>query len=128
MGSVTRVDIAFAIAIIETCEIDSQPTRHDPITHYIVVRPDLPRGVLAAQVVHAAGESSPGNLPSGTYAVVLQAREQALLELEHRLQEAGVRHRAIREEAMSGQLTAIGIEPRRKSELKRLLSSIPLLR
>jgi hypothetical protein len=28
-----------------------------PLTHYIVVRRDLPFGVLAAQIAHAAGES-----------------------------------------------------------------------
>lgn len=29
----------------------------DPLTHYVVVRRDLPLGVMAAQLVHAAGES-----------------------------------------------------------------------
>ena len=28
-----------------------------PLTHYIVVRRDLPFGILAAQIAHAAGES-----------------------------------------------------------------------
>lgn len=41
----------------------------------------LPRGLLAAQVVHAAGESSPGDLPEGTHAVVLAAEDQQHLRV-----------------------------------------------
>jgi len=33
--------------------------------HICIVRRDLPRGVLAAQLIHAAGESSLGRIPHG---------------------------------------------------------------
>ena len=100
------------------------------ITHYIVVRPDLPRGVLAAQVTHAAGESSPGGLPSGTYAVVLQAGTERLVALEERLIQSGVPHKAIRENdpPYSGELLAIGLEPAERRKVQKHISSLPLLR
>lgn len=97
----------------------------------MIVRSDLPLGFLAAQVVHAAGESSPGNLDPGTNAVVLGARDEAeLAALERKLQRAGVPHVAIREPdpPWNGALTAIGLIPiEDRSTVKRLLSSLPLL-
>lgn len=53
--------------------------------HYIVVRADLPLGVKAANIAHAAGESSPGHLPNDTHVVVLQASGQELSKLVHTL-------------------------------------------
>lgn len=97
----------------------------------MVLRRDLPLGVLAAQAVHAAGESSPGNLPEGTYAVVLAVPDEpALRTLEARLRMAGVAFRSIVEvdEPYAGALMALGLEPRPRSAVSRLLSSIPLLR
>jgi len=113
-----------------SCAIDSQPTEANPVTHYIVVRPDLPRGLLAAQVTHAAGESSPGHLSPGTYAVVLQAGSEALSELEERLVDAGVPHRAIRESdpPYEGDLLAIGLAPAPRDKVRKYVSSLPLLR
>jgi peptidyl-tRNA hydrolase len=96
-----------------------------------VVRDDLPRGVLAAQLIHAAGESSPGGIPDDTHAVALAARDEAsLLELEARLLSAGVVHHAVREpdEPWCGALMAIGFPPQDRVNLRRLLSSLPLLR
>jgi hypothetical protein len=79
--------------------------------------------------VHAAGESSPGNLTDGTYAVVLgTANEQELRNLEDRLIAGGLGHKAIREPTMNNSLTAIGMAPAPKSSLRRWLSSIPLYR
>lgn len=72
-----------------------------------------------------------GKVPSGTYAVVLAARDEPhLLDIELFLKEKGVVHKAIREDGNSlrGELTAIGIEPRKRSELFRYFSSLPLLR
>jgi peptidyl-tRNA hydrolase len=101
------------------------------LTHYVIVRADLPTGFLAAQVVHAAGESSPGNLDSGTNAVVLSVPDEAaLLGIERRLQKEGVRHVAIREPDAPylGALTAIGLVPLAdKRRVKPILSSLPLL-
>lgn len=81
-------------------------------------------------MTHAAGESS-NRVPPGTYAVVLAAEnEQHLLQLEQVLISKGIAHVAIREQgnALRGELTAIGIEPRKRSELYRHFSSLPLLR
>lgn len=88
--------------------------RAQPLTHYCLIRQDLPRGVLAAQLIHAAGESAPGGLPSGTIAVALAARDEAhLASLELQLRHLGIPHRAIREpdKPWNGALMAIGIEP-----------------
>ena len=83
------------------------------MTHYVVVRADLPPGFLAAQIVHAAGESSPGNIGPGTNAVVLAATREELGALEQRLVESGIAHVAVREpdEPWGGALTAIGLVP-----------------
>ena len=93
----------------------------------MIVRPDLPKGLLAAQVVHAAGESSPGQLPSGTYAVVLACKD--LTELATRLSVARVEHTTITENdgPFAGQKTAIGVRPNRRSKLKKHFSSLKLL-
>lgn len=103
---------------------------HEPVievTQYIIVRRDLPRGTMCAQVAHAAGESFVlsyprssvkerpaseqddrevgGSSPSAganplfiTIVVVLGVRDEArLLRLERRLIRGGVPHVAIRE-------------------------------
>lgn len=95
------------------------------------MRQDLSRGLQAANLIHAAGESSPGGLPSTTYAVALTCPDEAALRsLGERLTAAGVRHCAIIESdgPHAGQLMAIGLEPERRSILKRHLSMLPLLR
>jgi peptidyl-tRNA hydrolase len=95
----------------------------------VIVRRDLPRGLLAAQIVHAAGESSPGNLSDGTYAVVLATSNEAdLAELERRLIAGGLPHKAIREPNLGNALTAVGVAPARKSSFRRWLSNIALYR
>lgn len=94
----------------------------------MVVRGDLPKGVLAAQVCHAAGESSPGNLPEGTYAVVLTSEQ--LEELSAELGARGVKHKRIIENdaPYAGELMALGLEPAPRSALKRHLRQLRLLR
>jgi hypothetical protein len=94
--------------------------------HYVVVRADLPRGIQAA-----AGESSPGNLPSGTHVVVLTAKsEPELEEITRRLTLRGVRHVQIHEPdaPYDGALMAIGLTPGRKEDLRQHVSALPLLR
>lgn len=94
------------------------------------MRRDLPVGFLAAQVVHAAGESSPGDLPCGTIAVVLVASPEELEALERRLAREGIAHVAIREPdaPWNGMLTAIGIAPvTDRTRIRALTSSLPLL-
>lgn len=111
------------------------PPVTETLHHYIVVRRDLPRGVQAAQIAHAAGESSPGSLPSGTHVVVLAAPgQEALAALAARLEVAGVPHVVIEEpdppygDGVRGQLMAIGCAPARKEVIRRHLSCLPLLR
>lgn len=86
---------------------------------------------MAAQIVHAAGESAPQRLPAGTYAVVLAVDDsQALEALSERLTAQDVRHTVIRESdpPYQGQATAIGVEPALRSVLRRHFSSLPLFR
>lgn len=103
----------------------------ETLHHYIICRRDLPLGLLGANIAHAAGESSPGNLPEGTHAYILMTPDEAgLLVLEKRLKLAGLRFKAIREPdaPWNNALMAIGIEPGRKEELRRHLSHLPLLK
>lgn len=86
---------------------------------------------MAAQIVHAAGESSPGNLSPGTSAVVLTVPDKpALHALSKRLRIAGASFVAIEEPdaPWNGALMALGVTPGRKEDLRRHLSSLPLLR
>lgn len=81
--------------------------------------------------MHAAGESSPGNLPSGTFAVVLSVPNEAMLEtVAARLVDADILHYEIRESdpPYTGQLMAIGLRPVPRSVGRRVLSSLPLYR
>ena len=100
--------------------------------HYVIVRKDLPAGQQIAQTIHAAGESSPGNLPPTTHAVGLHAKdEQDLLDLEARLRQDGIAHVAIREPdaPYNNQLMAIGIVPQVRSKtLRRATSRFALVR
>jgi len=96
------------------------------------VRSDLPQGFLASQVVHAAGESSPGNLPEGTHAIVLAVPDiRRLLETRRALEDAGIPHKLICEPdpPHNGAPTAIGITPTRdRRAIRRVLGRLPLLR
>jgi hypothetical protein len=86
---------------------------------------------MAAQLIHAAGESSPGNLSNETFAVCLAVPgEPELLALEARLIAAGIRHNSIREPdaPWNGQLMSIGICPCERSSVRKLLSNLPLLK
>jgi Peptidyl-tRNA hydrolase PTH2 len=110
-----------------------------PLVHYIIVRRDLPFGVILSMVAHAAGESfyqlrprssgeerrtfSPevgGSSPSGgfkvddTIAVVLGARNEGRVSKAARILEAaGIEHVVIRETdgAYVGQAMALGVVP-----------------
>lgn len=101
------------------------------LTHYCLVRGDLPVGAIGAQLVHAAGESSPGDLPDGTIAVVLAAKSVGHLEhLERKLVRLEIPHRAVREPdaPYNGELMAIGIRPVDDRELvKPVTAGLQLL-
>lgn len=100
--------------------------------HYVIARTDVPTGVMAAQIVHAAGESS-DRVPSGVHAVCLSAHsEMELEELEAKLLELGVSHTSIREpdEPWNGTLMAIGLEPvirDQNPKLRRALARFKLI-
>jgi hypothetical protein len=97
--------------------------------HYVISRRDLPQGIRDANLIHAAGESSPGNLPPTTSAVSLTCPDEAALRLLAELLSAsGVRHRAIVETTgpFAGQLMAVGVVPCSKKEVRRFLSALPL--
>lgn len=96
-----------------------------------MVRADLPAGVQAAQLIHAAGQSSPGDLPDGSYAVALCVKDEASLRsLAETLARAGLpRHLIVEADApYTGQAMAIGIAPMDRRRLKRYLSRYPLLK
>ena len=88
--------------------------------------------MIAAQLVHAAGESAPGNLPSGTHAVVLGVKNEAALhEVERRLFQFGIAHHAIREPdaPWSGALMALGIPPMVPTkQLRKVTKKLRLLK
>lgn len=134
IGVAGFLDILGLAVTFRACPISARPVEQhqessDPICHFVILRRDLPRGSAAAQCVHAAGESSPGNLGPDTYAVVLAVENEAeLVALDARLALHGVARRAIREPTMGNAMTAIGLVPGRKSEVGRWVSSIPLYR
>jgi hypothetical protein len=90
----------------------------------------LPRGVLAAMVVHATGESVHQTHPDGCYAVVLAGVPEQLQDLERRLRAACVSHRTIIEAdgPFLGQVLAIGITPASRDLVRPFVSSLPLLK
>lgn len=99
--------------------------------HYVIVRADLPAGSVAAQAVHAAGESaalgSTNDRPvPGTVAIVLAAPNQdALLGIEALLTRHSIPHHLVRE--CDGEAMSIGCAPtRNRAAIKRVLSSLPL--
>ena len=114
------------------CGFDSRQVCQGPLTHYCIIREDLPLGVLAAQLTHAAGESSPGSLPKNTTAVVLAAKNEAHLEfVEAKLRRLAIPHHAIREpdSPWNEALMSIGIPPvEDRTTIRKAVSSLPLLK
>lgn len=113
------------------CHISSQQSIAPHLTHYCIVRSDISPGLQAANLIHAAGESSPGNLSRGTFAVALVAPDEASLRAVYRrLMGAGVECVEIVETDgdYAGQLMAVGVRPGIREGLRPHLSSLPLLR
>jgi hypothetical protein len=70
-------------------------------------------------------------MPPHTYAIALTTRDETELnDISFRLFQAGIPHRRIIENdaPWTGQLMAIGIKPMRRSDLRRHLSALKLLR
>lgn len=94
------------------------------------MRTDIPVGLAFAQLLHAAGESSDGNLKPGTYAVALAVADGEKLEvLANNLEHFGVPiHRVVESHGKyAGQLMALGVTPGPKSVRGRYLSNLPLV-
>lgn len=84
---------------------------------------------MAAQLLHAAGESVTAPVPKGTTAIALAApNEQSLLDLESLLHSSGLRYAAIREPDRGNELMAIGIAPCEKRAARPYVSNYPLIR
>lgn len=101
------------------------------LTHYCVVRSDIPFGAQAAQLIHAAGQSVTERVSEGTYAIALHVKDETeLYRLTAKLELAGIKHTLIRESdaPYAGQIMAIGIPPQDRAKLKPFLSSYPLVK
>ncbi len=88
-------------------------------------------GLIGANLMHAAYESSDGSPIEHLHAVALTCPNEAdLRKLAERLTAAGVRHRAIIEcdGDHAGQYMAIGCMPGERRLFEKLLSSLPLLK
>lgn len=90
------------------------------LTHYIIVRRDLPLGVCAAMITHAAGESAPlyQDPEDGRFrhavAVVLEAKnEHDLLKIDEYLYSNYIQRVVVTESGgpYDGQTMAIGLVP-----------------
>lgn len=100
------------------------------LTHYCVVRADIPFGAQAAQLIHAAGYSVSEPVPPDSYAIALHVPDESELRaLAGRLEAAQIEHRLIVESdaPYAGQAMALGIKPMDRKSLKPLLSSYALV-
>ena len=95
------------------------------LSHYVIVRRDLPAGIRLAYTVHAVGESVTGKVPAGTRAIVLAVEDEGGLRVyAHALDRAGVEHTMIVED---GQAFSIGVRPLEDiTSIRRLTSGLPL--
>lgn len=96
------------------------------IHHYLIVRADLGHPAQAVYIAHAAGESNPRCL-RGMHVVILTVPDApALVTIGKRLALAGVEH--VLQLADNGDPMTIGCLPGRKEDMRRHLSSLPLLK
>jgi hypothetical protein len=119
---VTHIDRQPSVALDANC------SKHLDVTHYVIVRADLPHGSQVAQTIHAAGESTPQRCTPGTIAVALHARDEVHLRaLANKLALAGIPHCVIEE--CDGEAMAIGIEPTTdRAAVRKVVSALPLVR
>jgi len=95
------------------------------LSHYVIVDSGLPVGLKCAMVVHAAGESSPGELPSGTRAVVLETSRFNLCRVAKRASDLGINSKLIVEDE---ELMAIGFVPLEDlTDIRKVTSNLPLI-
>ena len=107
------------------------------LVHYCFVRRDLPLGVMAAQLTHAAGESAARyqDPEDGRFkhaiAVVLEAKnEDALHKVQRKLWVHNIQYVTIEENEgpYKGQMTAIGIVPAERSKFGDILAGYQTLK
>jgi hypothetical protein len=95
-----------------------------------VIRCDLPRGVQAAQVAHAAGAFGPH--PPETHVVILAVPDESTLKaLSTKMAAAGLPHKLVDEpdEPWGGQAMAIGCSlTSDRTQVRKVVSQLPLLR
>jgi len=96
----------------------------------VITRADLPRGVQAAQIAHAAG--SAGRHPPGTYVVVLMVPDEiSLRRLARKFEERDIAHELVTESDLpyDGQAMAIGCElVKDRSRIRKEVANLPLFR
>lgn len=113
------------------------------LIHYVIVRRDLPLGVMAAHLIHAAGESgaewghlySPLGLPDNTIAVALEATDEPhLKDIRVYLQGQGL-HEGIdiftiieSGGTFEGQFMAVGLLPMKRDKIGPIVSQLSILR
>lgn len=106
-------------------------------THYVIVRRDLPLGVLAAMVTHAAGESAAiyklvaGKEFWGCTAVVLEARNEAhLRKISLTLDDSDLLYVGVFESdgPYAGQMMALGLVPVEREKAAGLLGELQTLK
>jgi len=78
--------------------------------------------------VHAAGESSTGNLADGTYAIALEATCADIAKLAENLAISGVPHKVVVEPDLNNEVVAIGICPDERQKVRRFVSNLPLIK
>lgn len=125
-----------------TSRIDRHPTgdantnRDQTQYHYIVVRDDLPPGVAAAQIAHAAGFSAQlrwwrdGSYPilkPNAHVVVLRATQAQLCKLLDSMSHEDLVAVVEVDAPYTGQLLAVGVRPAERCLLNRdVLRTLPL--
>ena len=100
------------------------------MTQYIVVRADLPIGMIAAQVAHAAGAGSERHPPDVHVIVLAVANEEELRLISQRLLDSEIAQTLVVESdaPYTEQAMSLGCELVCDREpLRRILSSLPLL-
>lgn len=107
------------------------------LIHYIIVRKDLPLGVIAAMITHAAGESAPfyQDPEDGRFkhaiAVVLEAKgENGLVKAEKHLKANDIQYVVVYENGgpYAGQFMAIGLVPGDARKLRPVMAEFQTLK
>lgn len=101
------------------------------IVHYVIVRRDLPLGVMAAMVTHAAGESAVlmDGFTGSTAVVLAVDNELQLLRCYAKLEAARISLKLIQESdgEFAGQCMAIGVRPQERDYVFPILKNYKLL-